>query len=330
AGVQQCLPLLMSALKAKPNSLRMRALYQLADWLDDNCPEQSTTEQSTTNAKALIENKELREKVVAEIESMILALGTTSANKAADTAIDNEKITSSALRHGLKLTGEINLQENAQLLSSMVENEQAMPYRNEMIEAMGRLGNGQTAPQLVKLAKQLVNVESRTQMPLSASPILEADLDAANSYWYILKALANLPHSEALEFLLLATGDYASDKREEALASAVKLCAASGFSADKTAIKAAVAKALNDPSTQVRLQALQGVAKLNLDDQISAVTRMINAQEISVSKASFDTLLSLVSSGHKSAVAAALSDIKKTTSSTVKIKRIDEFLSQNC
>jgi hypothetical protein len=330
AGVQQCLPLLMSALKAKPNSLRMRALYQLADWLDDNCPEQSTPEQSTTNAKALIENKELREKVVAEIESMILALGTTSANKAADTAIDNAKITSSALRHGLKLTGEINLQENAQLLSSMVENEQAMPYRNEMIEAMGRLGNGQTAPQLVKLAKQLVNVESRTQMPLSASPILEADLEAANSYWYILKALANLPHSEALEFLLLATGDYASDKREEALASAVKLCAASGFSADKTAIKAAVAKALNDPSTQVRLQALQGVAKLNLDDQISAVTRMINAQEISVSKASFDTLLSLVSSGHKSAVAAALSDIKKTTSSTVKIKRIDEFLSQNC
>ncbi|MBP9091286.1 HEAT repeat domain-containing protein [bacterium] len=329
AGVQQCLPLLMSALKAKPNSLRMRALYQLADWLDDNCPEQSTSA-----AKALIENKELREKVVAEIESLILALGlasnSSSKNSKPASKTDTAIASSSALRHGLKLTGEIDLQENAQLLSSMVENEQALPYRNEMIEAMGRLGNGQTAPQLVKLARQLVNVESRTQMPLSASPILEADLEAANSYWYILKALANLPHSEALEFLLLATGDYASDKREEALASAVKLCAASGFSADKTAIKAAVAKALNDPSTQVRLQALQGVAKLNLDDQISAVTRMINAQEISVSKASFDTLLSLVSFGHKSAVATALSDIKKTTSSTVKIKRIDEFLSQNC
>ncbi|MFA7338844.1 MAG: HEAT repeat domain-containing protein [Candidatus Obscuribacterales bacterium] len=325
AGVHQCLPLLVNSLKAKPNALRLRALHQLTDWLDDNYPDQSTTE-----AQALIENKELREKVVAEIESLILALGTASANSATDTAIDNAKITSSALRHGLKLTGEINLQENAQLLSSMVENQQALPYRNEMIEALGRLGNGQAAPQLVKLAKQLVNVESRTHMPLSASPILEADLEAANSYWYILKALAHLPHSESLEFLLLATGDYASDKREEALASAVKLCAASGFSGDKTAIKAAVSKALNDPSTQVRLQALEGVAKLNLEEQISAVTRMINAQEISVSKASFDTLASLVNSGHKSAVAAALTDIKKTTSSTVKIKRIDEFLSQNC
>ena len=322
AGVQQCLPLLVGALKAKPNALRMRALHQLTEWLDDNYPEQSTSE-----AKALFENKELREKVVAEIESLILALGAASPN----TAIDSEpSTTSSALRHGLKLTGEIDLQENSQLLSSMLENEHALPYRNEMIEALGRLGNGQSAPQLVKLANQLVNVTSRTQMPQSASPILESDLEAANSYWYILKALANLPHSQSLEFLLLATGDYASDKREEALASLVKLCAASDFSADKTAVKVAVAKALNDPSTQVRLQALQGVAKLNLGEQIAAVTRMINAQEISVSKASFDTLVSLVSSGHKSAVAAALTDIKKTTSSTVKIKRIDEFLSQNC
>jgi predicted component of type VI protein secretion system len=57
---------------------------------------------------------------------------------------------------------------------------------------------------------------------------------------------------------------------------------------------------------------------------------MINAQEISVSKASFDTLFALVESGHKASVANALTDIKKTTSSTVKIKRIDEFLSQNC
>lgn len=317
AGVQQCLPLLITALKVQPNALRLRALHQLANWLDDNYPEQSTVA-----AKALIENKEVRAKVVAEIESLILALGTTSPNP--------EIVASSALRHGLKLTGEIDLQENAQLLASMVENEQALPYRNEMIEAIGRLGDGQSAPQLVKLAQQLVNVESRTQMPLSASPILESDLEAANSYWYIIKALANLPHSQSLEFLLLATGDYASDKREEALASAVKLSCASGFSGDKNAVKAAVAKALNDPSTQVRLQALHGVAKLNLDEQIPAVTRMINAQEISVSKASFDTLVSLVNSGHKSAVAAALNDIKKTTSSTVKIKRIDEFLSQNC
>ncbi len=330
AGVQQCLPLLLKALKAKPNALRLRALHQLINWLDSNYPEQSTGD-----AKALIANKEIREKVVAEIESMILALS-TGRNKSSNTAdsaanSDGAKNTiSSTLRHGLKLTGEIDLQENCQLLASMVENPQAAPYRNEMIEAIGRLGNGKSAPQLVKLAKQLVNVTDRTQMPLSASPILEADLEAANSYWYILKALANLPHSESLEFLLLAIGDYASDKREEALASAVNLCAASDFSADKTAIKSAVGKALNDPSTQVRLQALQGVAKLNIEELIQTVARMINAQEISVSKASFDTLNSLVESGHKSLVAKALTDIKSTTSSTVKIKRIDEFLSQNC
>jgi hypothetical protein len=329
AGVQQCLPLLVKALKAKPNALRLRALHQLTEWLDNNYPEQSTSA-----AKALIADKEIREKVVADIESLIIALGTASNNNAKNSKLDSKTDTaiasSSALRHGLKLTGEIELQENTQILSSMLENEHALPYRNEMIEALGRLGDVQSAPQLVKLANQLVNVTSRSQMPLSASPILESDLEAANSYWYILKALANLPHSQSLEFLLLATGDYASDKREEALASAVKLCTSSEVNANKTAVKAAVTKALNDPSTQVRLQALLGVAKLNLDDQIPAVTRMINAQEISVSKASFDTLVSLVNSGHKSEVAAALTDIKKTTSSTVKIKRIDEFLSQNC
>ncbi len=329
AGAQQCLPLLVKALKAKPNALRLRALHQLTDWLENNYPEQSTSD-----AKALIANKEIREKVVAEIESMILALSAgnsaaTITNSAAS-SVGAKSNTSSALRHGLKLTGEIDLQENCQLLASMVENPQATPYRNEMIEAIGRLGNGKSAPQLVKLAKQLVNVTDRTQMPLSASPILEADIEAANSYWYILKALANLPHSESLEFLLLAIGDYASDKREEALASAVKLCTASDFNADKTAIKSAVGKALNDPSTQVRLQALQGVAKLNIEELVQPVARMINAQEISVSKASFDTLSSLVESGHKTSVANALTDIKKTTSSTVKIKRIDEFLSQNC
>lgn len=325
AGVQQCLPLLVKALKAKPNALRLRALHQLTDWLDNNYPEQSTSD-----AKALITDKEVREKVVAEIESLILGLNTASSISANNSKPDTAIASSSALRHGLKLTGEIDLQENAQLLSSMLENEHALPYRNEMIEALGRLGDEQSAPQLVKLANQLVNVTSRSQMPLSASPILESDLEAANSYWYILKALANLPHKQSLEFLLLATGDYASDKREEALASAVKISTSSDFKANQTEVKAAVAKALNDPSTQVRLQALVGVAKLKLDDQIPAVTRMINAQEISVSKASFDTLVSLVSSGHKSAVVAALTDIKKTTSSTVKIKRIDEFLSQNC
>ncbi|MDP3510982.1 MAG: hypothetical protein Q8T09_23655 [Candidatus Melainabacteria bacterium] len=325
AGVQQCLPLLVKALKAKPNALRLRALHQLTDWLDNNYPEQSTSD-----AKALITDKEVREKVVTEIESLILALNTASSISANNSKPDTAIASSSALRHGLKLTGEIDLQENAQLLSSMLENEHALPYRNEMIEALGRLGDEQSAPQLVKLANQLVNVTSRSQMPLSASPILESDLEAANSYWYILKALANLPHRQSLEFLLLATGDCASDKREEALASAVKISSSSDFKANQTEVKAAVAKALNDPSTQVRLQALVGVAKLKLDDQIPAVTRMINAQEISVSKASFDTLVSLVSSGHKSAVVAALTDIKKTTSSTVKIKRIDEFLSQNC
>ncbi|CAN5399499.1 hypothetical protein BH11CYA1_BH11CYA1_04290 [soil metagenome] len=339
AGLQDCLAQLSSALKAHPNALRMRALHQLIQWLDseyNNSSDMPASNISTTEAKTLLASKEIRQIVVAEIESMILALGaSTGANDKASQTSDH---ISSALRHGLKLTGELALQENSQLLSSMVETAQAAPYRNEIIEAVGHLGNGEAAPQLVKLAKELVNVNSRTQMPLSASPVLESDLESANSYWYILKALGNLPNSEALDFLLLATGDHAADKREEALASAIKLCAINRNTADhgqqtessKTAIKAAVAKALNDPSTQVRQQALLGVAALNFDELIPAVARMINAQEISVSKASFDSLAALVDAGHKTAVAAALADIKKTTSSTVKISRIDEFLSQNC
>ncbi len=325
AHIYQCLEPLTLSLKAEPSALKLRALVGLSRWLENNYSllkseiSDYPDRESIARAIALSDDKELRQKVVAEIEKSLLTL------KADD------QFTSSALRHGLKLIGEIHLKETMSVLQSILETPQALPYRNEIVEALGQLGDNAAAPQLVKLAKTLVNVNERRLPSLSATSVLEPDLESSKTYWYILKALANLADPQALELILEATGDHASDKREEALASAVKIRLAGGPELDtKKEVDQAVARSLSDPSPQVRLQALQGVSLLKLDQNIDAVTKMINSQELSVSRASFETLEALVAGGHKSAVRSALLDFKKTLSSTVKIKRVDDFISQNC
>ncbi len=325
AQIYQCLEPLTESLKSEPSALKLRAQVGLSRWLENNYgplkadisdyPDRDAIAQ----AIALSDDQELRQKVVAEIEKSLLTLKS------------DDQFISSPLRHGLKLIGEIQLCETMNVLQSILGTPQALPYRNEMVEALGLLKDPVAAPQLVKIARDLVNVNDRKLPPLSATSVLEPDIENSKTYWYILKALAYLASPESLELIIEATYDHAADKREEALASAVKIRALGGAELDsKKEVDEAVARSLNDPSSQVRSQALKGVSQLDLSQNIDAVVKMINSQEVSVSRASFETLEALVAAGHKSAVHTALLEFKKTLSSTVRIKRVDDFISQNC
>jgi HEAT repeat protein len=183
---------------------------------------------------------------------------------------------------------------------------------------------------LIKLAKSLVNLENRTQMTLSANPIHEAEPEKAKTYWFILRALGNLPSDEALAFLLEATQDEASDKREEALSSLIKLWSKSeGKLVRAGEVKNTLQKCLTDPAPNVRITAMEGAAVLNLSDLIGPLVNLINAQEMSVTRAALNTLEKLASNGHKDSIRAALTEAKQGQSNVAKVKRIDEFMQRH-
>lgn len=329
ANIYECLTPLAEAFQKQPTALRMRALHQLTEWIDNNYSlvfEATADAAVLESAKKICLDKDARARVVAEIEAAALALP----KPRNDSAELPAELPLSSLRHGFKLAGEAQLTELLGLMTSLLNAPQAVAYRDVIIEALGRLGDSASAAPLIKLAQQLVNVESRGMLAPSASPVVESDPEASKSYWYILQALGNLHNEDALDFLVKASKDHASDKREAALAAIVKLLAENRALDKNNSGSEIVAHSLNDPSTQVRLAALQGVAAMNLQTSIATVSRMINAQEISVARASFDTLETLAENGGKAAVKEALIEVKKTTSATNKLKKIDDFIAANC
>ena len=198
-------------------------------------------------------------------------------------------------------------------------------YGNEIIEALGLIGDKQCAPVLTKLARSLVNLQSRSQNSLSANPIQEDAPEKAKTYWFILRALSNLPGDETLTLLKEATQDEAPDKREEALSSLIRLWT-NGHLTESAALKDILQKCLVDPSAPVRIKAMEGAAILNLPDLIWQVAKLINAPEMSVNRQAFSTLEKLAANGHKESIRTALAEAKQGQSNAIKVKRIDEFI----
>lgn len=320
-GLHRCLGPLQKAVQAKANPVRVRALYNLAVWLDENYSLSSTTyndypsRASINAALDQINNEKLRGELVAAIEA--IALGKSAEQ-------------TSRMRHSLKLIGELSLDETSELLLALVDSNQAIAHRNEIVEAMGRLGKAEFSTKLTALANSLVDLSARTQRPLSASPVVEADADAARTYWFVLKALGNIPERRSFDLLLKATGDYAADKREEAIQGAIRLWPQANWQ-DKVGLadlKGAVTKALNDPSAQVKLKALEGAALLNLPDMVPAVAKLVLAQETSVAKGAFETLDIMAANGQRAAVCEALTELRRSQSNASRNKKIDDLLSR--
>jgi HEAT repeat protein len=328
-GLHRCLEPLQEAAQQKPHPVRVRALRNLASWLEDNrsknleagigSEEHYPSRQVIDQALATGRDGELRRRLVAEIEALAL------------NSHEDQKETSN-LRHALKLIGELNLDETSELLLALIDVDRAKQHRNEIVEAMGKLGEAKFAAKLVVLVNQLVDLNSRLDLPLSASPVEEKDPDASRTYWFALKALGNIADRSSFDLLIRACGDHAADKREEALSSAVKAWKLLTAGAeDKVAladVKAAVTRALGDPSAQVKIKALEGAAVLNLAELVPGAAKLSCAQEISVSRVSFEALESLAAGGHKAAVKEALSEVRRSQSHANRNKKIDELLAQ--
>jgi HEAT repeat protein len=317
-SVQKCLSPLQSAAAKNVTPARLRALRQLCQWLDINYHQYRLEVDEYPEPEQIAQAKEDCQKLIAQLDI-------NAAINAALAKADAKLVAKSAVRHAITLTGELHLKEAVPLLKDLLTS--APVYRNDVIEALGLIGDEQCAPLLVKLAKSLVNLEYRTQTALSANPIHEAEPEKAKTYWFILRALGNLTNGEALAFLLEAAQDEASDKREEALSSLIKLWSKSAGKLTRAGeVKNTLQKCLSDPSPQVRIRAIEGAAILDLPDLIGPLVGLINAQEMSVNRAAFSALEKLATNGHKESVRTALTEARQAQSNTVKVKRIDEFI----
>jgi len=317
-SVQKCLTPLQNAAAKSTSPVRLRALIKLSQWLDDNYhqyrleAEGYPQPEEIAAARAAASKYSTAIDLKAAIQSALAGGAAASGRK-------------STVRHAIKLAGELQSKECVGQLMELLSSTPI--YCNDAVEALGLIGDGQCVPVLIKLAKSLVNLDSRTQNTLSANPISEAEPEKAKTYWLILRALGNLQSDEALAFLLTASQDEAPDKREEALSSLILLWSKSqGSLARAGEVKATLKRCLSDPSSQVRIKAMEGAAILNLPELIGDLVGLINAQEMSVSKGAFSALEKLAQNGHKEPIRAALSEAKASLNNTVKVKRIDEFI----
>jgi HEAT repeat protein len=259
-AVQKCLPPLQAAAAKQASPVRLRALSRLSHWLDKNYHQYRLEAEEYPEPETIAEARE-------QAQRLISAIDISAAIREALSQSNAGSVRKTAVRHAINLAGEAQLKAAVPELIKILTD--APIYGDEAIEALGKIGDEQCANLLIERARSLVKMESRTQNALSANPILESNPEKARTYWIILRALGNLSSDSALAFLLEATQDEAPDKREEALSSAIKLWCKSGGKLTKAGeIKNDLQKSLSDPSAQVRIKAIEGVALLDLYDLI--------------------------------------------------------------
>lgn len=318
------------------DAVALRAMLQLTGWLDKNG---ELTEEDEVSYKKLASQDKIAEYMPALLQQL-QALSEQNKDGIKNTDSnqnpDSIKRARSADRHLIKLIGELAInydcakwqKELSNTLSKIFESNSA--YVNETAEALGRVGNIEAVPLLIKKAKSLVSLEARTGLPYSTNPINEKDPAAAESYWFILKALGNLGSADALAFLLQAADDVAPDKREAAIASAATLYKkTSGQLAKCNEVRVQLVKSLIDPSMQVKMCAAKFCADLNLEESIVNLAKLTTASETSLVRQALDSLKQLTESGQKEKCLSALNDVLKSEKNIAKSKRIQDFIEKH-
>src|SRR5262249_44872543 len=162
------------------------------------------------------------------------------------------------LRHAIHLAGELKVAGALPVLLTRLRPEH--PLVDQVIDALGNVGDIKASEPLVKLATPPTNSDNRRLGTLSQFPVEEEDAVGSRRYWTILRALGNLPPTEAAVSLLLeATGDFAPDKRQQAFESLVASLQMGTTSDIRQPVKSALREALQDPSVPVRMAALDGI-----------------------------------------------------------------------
>jgi len=205
----------------------------------------------------------------------------------------------SGLQHAIQLAGEQHLGRATPHLVSLL----GSPFVDDVVDALGAIGNKEIAAGLIELAEKTVDIDGRQSPVPSAQPLSERDPESARTYWHILGALGDIGDARAIPLLLRAAGDVAPDKRQQALAALLKVCRTE---TPPPAVRSTVERALTDPASSVRAAALEAVASLSLADLIPGVVRLADAKEVSLRTRAFDVLKELADKGEREHVKAAV------------------------
>jgi len=206
-------------------------------------------------------------------------------------------------RNAIVLAGDLKLTDSVDQLLKHLQKD--FVFRDETIDALGKIGDNKAAEPLLKLASELVDLDDRTSKGISAQPLLQDQLPEIKTYWRILQNLENLPNKNVLDFLVKQSADVAPDKRLAALNSMVAV----KFRMPKAQMEPVSGRLgvlLTDPSLEVRTQAVAGVGTLAIKDEIQRLAQFTSAKEVSFARQVFQTLSELAEAGHKAEVEQAL------------------------
>ncbi len=205
------------------------------------------------------------------------------------------------LLNAVQLAGALKLKSSLTNLLSLLKLE--LISRDEVVTAIGTIGDTAGAQPLIELAQQLYKLDERIGPSLSSIPVVEQDTPKSKLYWRILQALGNLPGSATTKFLFDAASDFAPDKRQQVMDSLNNLFAS--FTGDEVKQYTELIKGgLDDPSATVKVSALQGVAALKAVQHLDRVLKMCDSQEPSISRQALSTLRRLAQSGDQSVIKA--------------------------
>jgi len=297
ARLHTCLPRVLDLARQHGTPRRWRAVHSLCDWIDGDVSDIVYQDRTASTADLRALTSRAREEFAFDkIQPQLLSWLKDHYETL------NE---GSQLRHAARLAAECQLTDAAPYMVSLAV--PRSPAVNEAVDALCALGQSQTAPHLVSLAQQIVDINARTNRELTRQPVFEDNPAAAKTYWHVLKALGCLPGADAEAFLLRASNDFAADKRQQAIASLISLGQHDSSSdAFKRALSERIGSALHDPAAVVRTEAVKGVGVLGEIEHLHAVMKLVHAGETPIWRAAADSLRELHSDGHAAAVEQAL------------------------
>jgi HEAT repeat protein len=214
------------------------------------------------------------------------------------------------LLNAVQLAGALKMASALPSLLSLLKLE--VIAQEDIVTAIGTIGDATAAQPLIDLAQKLYKLEERTGPSLSAVPVVEQDTPKSKLYWRIIQSLGSLPGQATKKFLFDASSDFAPDKRQQILDSLNNLFE-SFSNDDKTLFAELVKSSLDDPAAMVKVSALRGVAALNAVQHLDKVLKMSDSQEPSISRQALATLGELAQSRNESVLKAITEKLNAET-----------------
>ncbi len=319
ARLPECFPLLARTLQNSPSCPVARSACALAAWLETH---RGYTLLSPPPVEILEELLTYKESAGCRqlVEDTLARLDSVSQPNLVETT---------HLRSAIALAGELVTPATTKSLLKLLKAGHSL--FDDTVAALTESGAPEAAQPLISLAREMIDIDDRCEQTKAMHPVVESEPEEARTYWLILRALAKMPSRATLDFLLKCTGDYAPDKRSQALESLVRATYASAESeraSVASAVNTRLTDSLCDPSVEVRKVALRGIAQLAVVEDLKSVVLQTRAREVSLSKEAFETLSELAKKGHKTVVVETVTQALKTETDGHKRQKLRDFIDQ--